>query len=74
MSLSWQGLKKDVTQWGFLVTPPGMGIWLLYSVQMDAAFLGDRLPEVTQKPFHSPGSLPSQPNFGLRGRDEAFFS
>ena len=27
---------------------------------MDAAVLGDRLPEVTQKPFHDPGSLSLQ--------------
>ena len=29
---------------------------ILYNVQMDAAVLGDRLPEVTQKPFLGPGS------------------
>ena len=28
----------------------------LYNVQMDAAVLGDRLPEGTQKPLRGPGS------------------
>ena len=33
---------------------------MLYTEQMDAAGLGDRLPEVTQKPFLSQGSLSLQ--------------
>ena len=33
---------------------------LVYTEQMDAAVLGDRLPEVTQKPFLGPKSLSLQ--------------
>ena len=33
---------------------------LFYNVQMDAAVVGNRLPEVTQMPFLGPGSLSSQ--------------
>ena len=36
-------------------------ITYLYTEQMDAAVLGDKLPEVTQKPFLDPGSLLAVP-------------
>ena len=40
--------------WG---THTGTPLDLIYNVQNDAAVLGDRLPEVNQKPFLGPGSF-----------------
>ena len=48
----WHSERHSQERRTFLQKPPSK----IYNVQMDAAVLGDRLPEITQKPFLGPGS------------------